>query len=282
MAQEPPRAFAGRGRALGAARCQLCPSPPPVAAAPGDEPDPAKEAAVWERVREVTGKDSARVSPQRPRGRPRGHRRGQAGAVWGSRSITPSPSRRRRSRPRRQAVAGWLVSPREGRGVAGGGRSVSPNACHGPSLSPSFPPCRCAEKNPFQSDPEPWGSAPVHRGAEGEHQEGGRPPPPHPRPTHDGDRPLGNLLPASVSQGTFMRNLPSGSRPRRRRARRRRKRRRHQRRLLQTPQSLRSPRRVRGSDRRRKKRMRRKMGTFWVALRRSWRPPCCPGSRWPS
>ncbi|KAF1408272.1 Protein OS-9, partial [Spheniscus mendiculus] len=43
--------------------------------APGDEPDPAKEAAFWERVHEVTGKassqqDNARVSPQRPRGRP--------------------------------------------------------------------------------------------------------------------------------------------------------------------------------------------------------------------
>ncbi|KAF1496819.1 Protein OS-9, partial [Eudyptula minor novaehollandiae] len=42
---------------------------------PGDEPDPGKEAAFWERVREVTGKansqqDSARVSPQRPRGCP--------------------------------------------------------------------------------------------------------------------------------------------------------------------------------------------------------------------
>ncbi|NWX24920.1 OS9 protein, partial [Aegotheles bennettii] len=54
---------------------KACPSPP---ATPGDTLDPAKEAAFWERVREVTNKaggqqDSASVSPQRPQGRPRDH-----------------------------------------------------------------------------------------------------------------------------------------------------------------------------------------------------------------
>lgn len=187
---EPLQAFAGWGGVLGAARCQPCPSSPSVPAVPGDEPDPAKEAAFWERVREVTEKaggqqDSTRVSLQRPQGRHRAHWQGRAGpdgcrvrgAVSGSCSITPSPSHRQRTHPQRQPAARQLVSPQ------GSGQRWPlcvplrvPWAFAVPILPTClfwWSPCRYEEENPFQSDQEPRGPAPVHRRAEGEHQEGG-------------------------------------------------------------------------------------------------------------